>query len=151
MQTDDITITPAGQDSTIVRTPDEELVDVEVRVTPEDATVTIDGAVVPGNPFRGKFVRGDAVRRIRATAPGFTTKIHALAFNANVKLDLSLERKQQRTTTAAKQVRTPPPRPPEPVRAVEPPPAPAPAADVNPAGGTKPRRPIDPSNPYGAE
>ncbi len=141
---------PTG--GTIVRTPDEELVDIEVRVAPEDATVTIDGAVVPGNPFRGKFVRGEAIRRIRATAPGFTAKTHALAFNANVKLDLSLERKARPAPTpAARPTRPTPPRPPEPVRAAEPAPPPPPAPEINPSGGTKPRRPIDPSNPYGAE
>jgi eukaryotic-like serine/threonine-protein kinase len=148
---------PAGQHDpsgaaiagTVVRTPDEDLVEIEIRVTPEDATVTIDGAVVPGNPFRGKFVRGDAIRRIRASAPGFNPKIHAVSFDANVKLDFSLERKPQRQVqAAAKPARNPPQRPPEPPRAVEPPP-PAPAPELNPAGGTKPRRPIDPSNPYG--
>lgn len=146
-------------DGTVVRTPDEELVDIEVRVTPEDATVTIDGAVVTGNPFRGKFVRGEAVRRIRASAPGFVAKTHAIAFNANVKLDLSLERKgRPAPQVSAKQAR-PAQRPAEAARPADPPPAPAvradpppaPAADVSPSGGTKPRRPIDPSNPYGAE
>lgn len=148
-------------DGTVVRTPDEELVDVEVRVAPEDATVTIDGAVVTGNPFRGKFVRGEAVRRIRASAPGFAAKTHAIAFDANVKLDISLERKgRPAPQVSAKQAR-PAQRPVEAARPADPPPAPvarpadpppAPAAtELNPSGGTKPRRPIDPSNPYGAE
>jgi eukaryotic-like serine/threonine-protein kinase len=145
---------PSSGGTMIGATADSDLVDVEVRVTPGDATITIDGALVTGNPFRGKFVRADAVRRIRAEAPGFVAKTHALAFNANVKIDLSLERKSKGPSAPPSRTsgRNPAAARPDPPRAVDPAPPPQPAVtDVNPAGGTKPRRPIDPSNPYGAE
>jgi hypothetical protein len=135
---------------TVVRTPDEDLVEIEVRVTPQDASVTIDGALITGNPFRGKFVRGDVMRRIRASAPGFVTKTHALAFNANVKIDLSLERKARSAVQVTAKPSRPSPRATESPR-VEPSLPSPPPTEVNPTGGTKPRRPIDSSNPYGAE
>ncbi|HEU4726645.1 MAG TPA: serine/threonine-protein kinase [Kofleriaceae bacterium] len=149
------------------------LVDVEIRVSPENAKVSIDGKEVDGNPFSGQYVSDDVVHHIRASAPGYIAKSRAVVFNTNVTLDLSLER------TEPPQPAAPPARPagrgaparpaaapraaetarPEPARP-EPPPRPAaePAApepkpsstpDIDPAGGRKPNRPIDPNNPYG--
>jgi serine/threonine-protein kinase len=127
----------------------EELVEVEIRVTPPEATVTIDGALVSGNPFRGKFPRGEAMRQVRAEAPGFLPKSRALAFSSDIKMDLALERRVRAASAPARPTRVsaPAPRPPEPAKPVEPPPAHVP--EINPAGGTKPSRPIDSSNPYG--
>ena len=130
----------------------QDLVEVEVRVTPAEASVTIDGALVTGNPFRGKFVRAEVIRQVRAESPGYLPKTRALAFSSNVKLDLSLERRPRPTPPPplAASARHSPPRAAEVVRQSDPPPS-APPADVNPAGGTKPRRPIDSSNPYGTD
>ncbi|HET7501831.1 MAG TPA: protein kinase [Kofleriaceae bacterium] len=150
------------------------LVDVEIRVSPENAKVSIDGKEVDGNPFSGQYVSDDVVHHIRASAPGYIAKSRAVVFNTNVTLDLSLERSEPpqpaspparpagrgapaRPTT----VRAPEPPRAEPARASEPPPRPSaePAApeptrppaspEIDPAGGKKPNRPIDPNNPYG--
>ncbi|HRC55952.1 MAG TPA: hypothetical protein PKU97_08505, partial [Kofleriaceae bacterium] len=85
-------------------------------------------------------------------SPGYLPKTRALAFSSNVKLDLSLERRPRPTPPPprATSARHSPPRAAEVVRQSDPPPS-APPADVNPAGGTKPRRPIDSSNPYGTD
>lgn len=131
--------------------PSDSLVEVEIRVTPHEAAIMIDGALVAGNPFRGKFARGEVMHQIRAEAPGYVAKVHAVAFSAHVKMDLALER---RTRTIQRTVARAQPLPPKPVDppVAQPasPPAPAPAA-INPAGGTKPRRPIDSTNPYGTD
>src|SRR5262249_39546032 len=157
-------------------------IDVEIRVSPSTARVSIDGKVVD-NPLVKQLASDDAAHSIRATAPGYNVKETTVSFNANVTLDWSLER----------QAPPPPPpprgpaivrRPPDPRRPDPPRPDPAPArvpdptpavqatrpADapqprpidttpppditanppgwVDPAGGSKPRRPIDPKNPY---
>jgi serine/threonine-protein kinase len=148
------------------------LIDVEIRVSPATALVSIDGNDIDGNPFSKQYPSDGTVHHVRASAPGYVAKLVPVTFNANVTLDLSLERvapppapppasPPPRTTTR--------PRPAEPARKVEvtrpaepvrPPPEPAPAppaapeikpapGDIDPAGGSKPRRPIDPNNPYG--
>ncbi|HEX3761525.1 MAG TPA: serine/threonine-protein kinase [Kofleriaceae bacterium] len=154
------------------------LIDVEIRVSPATATVSIDGNVVDGNPFSKQYPADTETHHIRAAAPGYVAKSVSLAFNANVTLDLSLERlpapppPPSPPPVATPSRPSPRPRQPEPTRKVEParPPEPAahapepapaetkpaaaetkPAAgsDIDPTGGTKPRRTIDPNNPYG--
>lgn len=126
----------------------EDLIEVEIRVTPPEASVTIDGALVSGNPFRGKFPRGEAMREVRAEAPGFVPKSRALAFSSDIKMDLALERRVRAAVAPSRpsRVSTPAPRPVEPPKPVE---TPVHVPEINPAGGTKPTRPIDSSNPYG--
>ncbi|HMG56130.1 MAG TPA: serine/threonine-protein kinase [Kofleriaceae bacterium] len=145
------------------------LIDVEIRVSPATATVSIDGNVVDGNPFSKQYPADSATHRVRASAAGYVAKSLNVAFNANVTLDVSLERlppppapPPPPPSRPAQRQRNPepvhkdPPRP-EPTRPAEPPPAPAPQpqpeikspTEIDPAGGNKPRRPIDPNNPYG--
>jgi eukaryotic-like serine/threonine-protein kinase len=154
------------------------MVDVEIRVSPETATVSIDGKDIDGNPFSSRYPIDDVVHHIRASAPGYIAKSRAVVFNTNVTLDLALERSERSEPTqpvatpgrppvrVSPPVRTSPPAPPvrtaepartEPVR-TEPavrspdtaPGDPKPGLpDIDPAGGNKPRRPIDPNNPYG--
>jgi serine/threonine protein kinase len=68
------------------------MIDVEVRVSPGTATISIDGHDVEGNPFSSQFAADDVMHRVRAIAPGYVTKSSSVAFNANVTLDFSLER-----------------------------------------------------------
>lgn len=152
------------------------VVAVEIRVSPDIARVSIDGQEVGGNSFAGQYVTDNVIHSVRAVAPGYVDKSVQVAFNANVKLDLSLERVAPpppapapahpvaRVTHPAQPARPPdPPHPTEPARPAEPAvkqptndpvpsseskPASSPT-EVDPAGGTKPRRPIDPNNPYG--
>jgi hypothetical protein len=143
-------------------------VTVKVRVSPDAATITIDGAEVTGNPFSGKYAADGAIHKVSAAAPGCVPKVVAVEFTANVTLDLSLERVPRpvgRPIEIARPVR-PPPRTPEHTEP-PPPPRPEPVAaeprepreprdkesrtepDVSPAGGTTPQRPIDRNDPYG--
>jgi serine/threonine protein kinase len=148
------------------------LVDVEIRVSPATATVMIDDKLVDGNPFSKQYPADTETHHVRAAAPGYVAKSVSVAFNANVTLDMSLERLAPPPPPVATPARPPqrtrqpepphkpdPPRPAEPaVRAPEPPPTQAPPPPpqpelVKPAGEispnpTKPRRTIDPSNPY---
>jgi serine/threonine protein kinase len=158
--------------------PKPNLIDVEIRVTPGTATISIDGKDVEGNPYSTQFPADDVMHRIRAVAPGYVTKSSSVAFNANVTLDFSLERivavptpappprPQVRTGPRVGQQRTPPPRQPDPPRPVEtkpadpprsetaaprPPDPPAPALApgmVDPNGGKVPTRAIDRKDPY---
>jgi serine/threonine-protein kinase len=146
-------------------------IDVEIRVSPATATVSIDGNVVDGNPFSKQYPVDTASHHVRASAPGYVAKTVAVGFNANVTLDMSLERlptpappppppqrNPQRNRPAPEPQHKAEPARPEPAqRPAEPTPAPAappvpeikPPSEIDPAGGSKPRRPIDPNNPYG--
>jgi hypothetical protein len=148
------------------------IVDVGIRVSPETARVSIDGTDVGGGSFTRQYAIDDVIHSIRVVAPGYVTKSVTVPFTANITLDLSLERALQASPSrpvakVTPPVRTPPvrtadPRPVEPAHppdpaTVRPPvdptttviPKPAQPTDVDPAGGSKPRRPIDPNNPYG--
>jgi eukaryotic-like serine/threonine-protein kinase len=147
------------------------LISVEIRVAPATARLEIDDAELTSNPFVGRYRADHVAHHIRASAPGYVTKTVAITFDANVKLDLSLERAERverttngssarsgsRTTTPARspsstapqapQAASPPAEPPATV--VKPPPAARPAGEISPTGGSRPQRPIDPTNPYG--
>jgi eukaryotic-like serine/threonine-protein kinase len=153
------------------------LITVQVRVSPDNATITVDGAHVTGNPFSGKYAADGAIHQVRAVAPGFLPKAEAVEFASNVTLDLSLEHVAPPPRVIVSRppevhpVHSPPPRPPEHTEPVAaPPPRPEPPViaepkepkelkekeprpgaepDVNPAGGNTPQRPIDHNDPYG--
>ncbi len=130
-------------------------VDVDISVTPSNASVTIDGVNLPANPFHGKYLSDKATHEVRIAAPGFHPKIATITYNANVTLDISLERvpvAASRYPIVQPRVTVPPTRPADPV------PVPVPEVkttkgsnDISPEGGIKPRRPIDSTNPYGAK
>jgi hypothetical protein len=122
-------------------------VNVRIRVSPPTATLSIDGATVPGNPFVGTFPRGTEVHSLRAIAPGYLAKAD------DTSVDMSLERQQQviyRRGPGASQVVAPSVSPAAtPAPAAAPGPGTAASPDINPNGGHAPRRTIDPNNPYG--
>jgi eukaryotic-like serine/threonine-protein kinase len=150
------------------------VVDVEIHVSPDTAKVSIDGRDVGGSSVTRRYVSDDVIHFVRATAPGYVAKSVQVAFNANVTLDLSLERVGTPPASPARPVargtvrpqpgHPDPAHPAEPAHAADPPSGRSPPADVppaneakpagatpevDPAGGTKPHRPIDPNNPYG--
>jgi serine/threonine-protein kinase len=140
-------------------------VDVNIHVSPANALVTIDDVSLPANPFHRKYMSDPAQHKVRATAPGYLPKVETVTFDANVTLDLSLERqpvasrggwtRQAQPVQPAVELRPvlPPPTTPAivaPVQPVQQPVAqPQPNNAINPQGGIKPRRPIDQTNPYG--
>ena len=120
------------------------------------------GYEVHDGPQESSFLR----RVMLASAPGYVTKSLTIRLDANLTLDVSLERVSPPTprpapVTARPARPAPPPpavepaRPVEPARVVEPTrpvdPEPSPPADVDPvgpAGGKKPHREIDRNDPY---
>ncbi len=62
-----------------------------VRVTPETAQIMIDGALVAGNPFRGRFPGG--VHQIQAFAAGYEPKVQQASLATDVVVELSLDRR----------------------------------------------------------
>jgi serine/threonine-protein kinase len=130
--------------------PSTNTVNVRIRVSPPTATLSIDGASVPGNPYVGTFPKGTAVHSLRAIAPGYLPKAEDLTFEDDTAVDLSLERQPQVVYRRGQPVSQPQATPvsaPAPAPAPAPPPAQTP--DINPNGGHAPRRTIDPNNPYG--
>jgi serine/threonine protein kinase len=155
-------------------------VSVEIRVSPPNAKLAIDDTEVPGNPFAGDLPADNVVHHVRASAPGYVTKSLPIELDANVSLDLILEHSAPavritsspgrapgrapaaRSTTAhaveparrsepVVEPAPPPAAPPPPSVEVNPAARPANPADVDPNGGNRPRRTIDPANPYGGD
>jgi serine/threonine-protein kinase len=109
-------------------------VDVEIRVSPESAIVSIDGRDVDGNPYVGQFSTDDVTHHIRASAPGYVAKSRAVMFNnGNVTLDMSLERVQVEMPAAAQVAPPVPVAPPAPVTPVRQP--------THPSAPTRPSAP----------
>jgi len=62
-----------------------------VRATPETAQIMIDGALVAGNPFRGRFPGG--VHHIQAFAAGYEPRVQQVSLATDVVVELSLDRR----------------------------------------------------------
>ncbi len=85
-----------------------------VQVTPATAQIMIDGALVAGNPFRGRFPGG--MHQIQAFAPGYEPKVQQASLVTDVVLELSLDRRTRgvpsttagRAAPPAAQARMPP-------------------------------------------
>jgi eukaryotic-like serine/threonine-protein kinase len=69
-----------------------ELVELQVRVSPSSAQITVDGEPVPGNPFHGRYAKDGVVHQIRAIANGYRPKTEDLSLTNDVVIDISLER-----------------------------------------------------------
>jgi serine/threonine-protein kinase len=74
-----------------VAAPVPDQVEFELSATPASARLTLDGAVLATNPFRGKFAKGSQEHRVRAIAEGFVAAERPVAFTANGSLELALE------------------------------------------------------------
>ena len=64
-----------------------------VRVSPPSAQIMIDGSMVPGNPFRGRFNPG--VHQIQAFAAGYEPKVQQASLATDVVLDFNLDRRSK--------------------------------------------------------
>ena len=143
-----------------------------VRVTPPTAQILIDGALVAGNPFRGRFPGG--IHQIQAFAAGYDPKVQQASLATDVVVELSLDRRTRGTppTVAGRAAHTPPlgqgerpqqsrsPSSARPTTGViapgtAPPPISAPAIPglltpdvVDPRGGRSPMHPIEIRSPY---
>jgi hypothetical protein len=145
------------------------LVEIDIRCEPEGAALEIDGASIANNPFHGKYVEDGAMHQIKVSAPGYIAKTEAVAFDGPVSLEVRLDRVPTPSDTHVVHTRIAPaivhkpqpqpppqpqpqivaPTPPAPVETPKPQPQPQQPVEVNPNGGSKPHRQIDPNNPYG--
>ncbi|MFT3771379.1 MAG: serine/threonine-protein kinase [Minicystis sp.] len=140
--------------------PGQDSVKLTVRVTPGNAKVYLDDALLGAGPFEGKVVKGDRPRKLRAEAPHHTAKEETVTLTGDVIVSFSLEKEaaapapQPAGAAAARprpasepQAAAPPPQPaappPQPTAAPQPTPAPTPAHS-----GQRPKRTIDADSPY---
>jgi len=157
---------PAHSDLSPGTAPAYELVEVAVRVSPPSSQIAVDGTAVAGNPFFARYPRDGQVHHLMAYADGFDPKWRDVSFVSNVTLDITLDRHASPPPPAPPPVRRfiPTPAPgvarPKPTVAQPPvtvtsepapPPSSPPRVEVSPAGGRSPLRPIQTSNPYGAQ
>jgi serine/threonine-protein kinase len=149
-------------------------VEITISVTPPAATIYVDDAQVPGNPFKAKFPKG-GMHRVTASAAGYAPKSQNITFETNVVASIALDRATPGTAVNWSLPRgggaTPAPAndatpaggsPAVPVAAAppsEPTPPPATTAtsapantgapgEVSPRGGVAPVHKIDSTNPY---
>jgi serine/threonine-protein kinase len=146
--------------------PVRDFVEITVKVSPPSAQIAVDGAVAANNPLLARYPRDGQAHHVMAFADGFEPKWREISFANDVSLEIALERHVAPVAQlpATRRIVTPPPPvvgrsgkaavvqfsaapPPE---QPSPPQAPAQRAEVNPAGGHSPLRPIQTSNPYGA-
>ncbi len=108
---------PAPPAVTVAATPPPPAeVSIDISVKPAEATISIDGKPVTGNPYRLKIVKASEPHVVKAEADGFDPQSIEIAFDRDRALDLVLaaKPKPQKTTPSAT---TPPP----PVAAYTPP------------------------------
>jgi len=113
-------------------------VKLTVRVTPPNATVYLDGAVLGSGTFEGRVVRSDTPKHIRIEAPHYAPKEETITLDGDTMLSFALER----DSGAAAAPGPPRPRP----TGAAPEPTAKPAETATP--GQKPKRAIDTENPY---
>jgi eukaryotic-like serine/threonine-protein kinase len=134
--------------------------EVAVKVVPAKAVVTIDGTEV-SNPVTKHCIHGRAFA-VHASLPGFVSTDRTLECDHNASVEIALTSAPPGTPPpAAPLVHAGPVR--HPATPVAPPPSsevtPTPATlpterrpgEVSPTGGTRPRRPIETSSPYGSK
>lgn len=121
-------------------------VDVVLRYSPGNAEVTLDGARVEGNPFRGRFPRDGSVHHVEVRAQGFRAERRVLSFERDHELTIDLARDEASGPVSAASAAPPEPAatPPEPGGRTG---GAAPGSRKPPA--QKPQHSIDEKNPYG--
>jgi hypothetical protein len=123
------------RDADIVTTAMAETNEVEVKVTvnASNSRVFVDSNPMAGNPFVGKFPKDSRPHEIRAEAPGYESKTRTiLSFETNLDIEVILE-KNVAPTPAPPRVESPPP---------------PPVDDMKEPLPRKPKRELDPNNPY---
>jgi serine/threonine protein kinase len=116
-------------------------VQLSIKVAPSDATVTLDGKTLTGNPFSGEFPADRRTHLVRVSAPGFAPTERMIALGEDTRLDISL---------LANRVRRPTRRPerPRPVAAEPEGRRYEPGMDLKRPAAAAPRRQIDEKDPY---
>jgi hypothetical protein len=156
---------PAAEPGIPMLVPD--IIDLDVRVSPRSAQITIDDVQAPNNPFHARLPKDGKTHKIVAMAVGYDPKVEEVTFSGDVAVDLGLDRtapSRRAATHPASAVLAAPPAPAarpahlagaDPLRPAV---APSPSPDVgaharaegNAVEGRLVQRPIVTTNPYGA-
>jgi hypothetical protein len=118
-------------------------VKLTIKVSPPNARIFLDDALLSAGPFEGKVVRTDQPKRVRVEAPHHVTKEETISLTGDAMMSFALEREAPGAPPAPLTHGKPPPTA-EPVATQ--PPTPPPPAPLPP--GQKPKRAIDQENPY---
>jgi serine/threonine protein kinase len=81
-------------------------VELVIKVEPAQATVTLDGKTLSGNPFRGEFPLDRHTHLIQVSEPGFATAERIITLAENTRLDISLLANRVRHTRRPERPRT---------------------------------------------
>jgi serine/threonine-protein kinase len=65
-------------------------IQVHLGAIPKDARILVDGAVLPSNPFDGKFVKDGLVHRLQFDANGFLPQNRMIVFDKDLAVDVPL-------------------------------------------------------------
>jgi serine/threonine protein kinase len=134
---------PAAASTAVPAAPEATLVDLVVKVVPDDAQLYVDDVAVPGNPYKTRVPKG-GYHQIRAEAPGFVPALEMRSMESDAVMNLVLER--VKSDTGAKRPAAPAPRGPAPRSA--PASRPASATPTPAATSTAAPHSIDTSDPY---
>ena len=94
---------PAVVVTAVPRTPAAgRLVELQIRVTPPSASISIDGVPVEGNPYTVTRVADAFAHQVEAVAPGHVPSRVDFVLDSNVTLKVSLERLPEATTVPVK-------------------------------------------------
>ena len=117
-------------------------VELTVRASPESAKIYLDDALLPSNPFSGKFPLDGARHRVRVEAKGFEDHNELALFDQDVSLEFDLSQKSSGSRVKRKAAPTAP---------VEAPPAKTeePAAPLASGRPAKPKRALSGADPWG--
>ena len=63
--------------------PEPQTVEIEIRATPAQAQIFLDGQPVTGNPFKGVYERSAEARKVEIKAPGFIGQSWNVMFDKN--------------------------------------------------------------------
>jgi hypothetical protein len=112
----------------------DDLVIVELRVTPRDASLHLDGAPLDGNPYIARRPRGSEAHTLRVDLPDGTSETRTVTFDTDVHLELALARTDRAPAAVAQHAPAPRPASPTPPRAIAPAVNVAPTPAASPAG-----------------
>jgi serine/threonine-protein kinase len=123
-------------------------VKLTIEVQPAGATVTLDGKVLSGNPFRGEVPHELRTHLVQASAPGFATAERLITYADDTHLAIALvEKSASRRSRRARREAPAPEAPASEVRRVEPRRI-EPGMELRRAASSTPRRHIDEKDPY---
>jgi hypothetical protein len=149
-----IEATAAPHETALTPAPGQDAVKLTVHVTPANAKIYLDDALLSAGHFEGKLVKSDTARRLRVEAAHYLSKEETVTLTGDVMLSFSLEREAPGVAPGTQYVPrggTHPTAAPEPQVATvaAPPPVPVPVPAPAPAPtNQKPKRAIDSDSPY---